>query len=85
MRKVKCVNNNGYPNILSVGKVYDVVEYYPMLHDIYDCVHVMNDQGVISSFYICYLVNTGYNKMGDNIFIDWSTEYRNEVINNILI
>lgn len=72
IKKVKC-KNAGYAG-LTINKVYDVVEYIPTLSDLsYDRIIIINDYEMESDyFYRAWL------------FLDVTSEYRNEVIDNIL-
>lgn len=84
MRKVKCVCNRYFPNILTVGKIYDVIEFTPMHQDIEDVVYIINDKGSKNSYYTRHILAWENNNVGDHIFIDITMEYRNELIDEIL-
>ncbi len=82
MRKVKYVHSD--PSVdemfydqLTDGKVYDVIRYdHELRYD--DSVTILNDLGDRDTFFI-------YSNEGILEFIDVTTEYRDEVINNILL
>lgn len=85
MKRVKCVNNDGYNSIITVGKVYDVLEFLSKLRDIDDSVYIINDKGRRNCFHIHHLESDGCSFMlGDPMFIDVTTEFRNEIIDEIL-
>lgn len=84
MRKIKCINNeNGRFNSLTVGKVYDVLEY-PILSVLDEAVYIINDFGRRESFYM-HLIKLKGSRMikGDPIFIPIEL-HRNDVISKIL-
>lgn len=85
MRKVKCINNSNRTNGLTIGKIYDVLEFYPNLDGIDDCIFIKNDLGFNITYYMHILKNNGFLiTLGELAFIDATHEFRNEVIDEIL-
>ncbi len=80
MKKVKYEPSSNVVYIkLTKGKVYDVFNYIcdPVNRND-DMITILNDEGVKDTFFI-------YSNEGILEFIDVTTEYRDEVINNILL
>lgn len=86
MKKVKFIRNESVSKRITPGKVYDVIAYIPMLHNIEDCVYVINDFGLKDSFYKHIVKSDGVTiTLGDRVFIDVTAEFRDEVIDEILL
>lgn len=64
-------------NKLTIGKVYDVIKHIPKSVYSYDKIYIINDLGEEESFLIDF--------MGNTFFEDGTTEYRNNVIDGILL
>lgn len=83
MKKVKCIRNDEFPDRLTIGKIYDVLEY---TYSIDDCVYVINDLGMKDCFYMHIITSYSFKvEIGEAVFIDGTPEYRNELIDEILI
>lgn len=85
MKKVKCLHNKEWSDRLTLGKIYDVLEYFPET-GVDDSVYIVNDLGIKDCFYI-HIVKVDGNgsiMLGSPIFIEASEEYRNDIINYIL-
>lgn len=77
MRKVICYGDYDGIDVRHMG-IYDVVEYYISdKHSSLDTVTIINDRGIKQ---ICYM--KGWN--GEELFKDYTIEYRNDIINTIL-
>lgn len=73
MRKVKYIPVGKFGNNnLTPSKVYDVIKYIPSKYKQLDQVMILNDEGVV--------INRRLNR-----FEDVTSEYRSEIIDNILM
>lgn len=77
MIKAKCVYaGDRYTDVdeLTLGKVYDVIDHYDSCG--VNTIYIMDDQGHHSSYHLKVL--------GRVWFVNYTEEYRNEIISDIL-
>lgn len=77
MKYVKFVWEGYNDNYLTLGKVYEVIDYIKAIKSINDTITILNDKGNPSSYYL----RTSY----DIFFIEATAEIRSDTINEILL
>lgn len=80
MKKVRCIYQNECENdyFLTLCKIYDVIEYIPHgLNESYDKIVIIDDISIERMLYV-------YDYKNNKRFQDVTSEYRNDIIVDIL-
>lgn len=76
MKKIQCLEEFSENNVTYL-KVYDVIQYFIYENSMINTVTFMDNCGEIQTLYM-----KDWN--GDDLYVDYTQEYRNIIVSNIL-